>query len=182
MPKSYDDLVAFASNNDRECLMTLCDSLLYKNRQLITFIPDPDSSAMLYSGKIVFGLSSQYTCRIMLKNPVSIGVHMVDTGGQSCYNDSIVFVIKKLILPTVYKKAQATMCRSHHMAYGTNTIPCSIPYQYNVNERALSVADDCKKNKVKTCRVFDSILETELGKYDFSGITIITFPVNLYLE
>lgn len=178
MPENYDDLLLLFP----EDLTTLCDSLFYKNRQQITFIPNPDSSALLYSGKIVMGLYSQYTCKTMLSTPVSMGVHMVDTLGHSCYDDSIVFVIKKLVLPTVYSEARYTNCKKYYMSFASNTIPCSIPYLYDVENKHLSVAEDCRRNDITICGEFDSILEAELGKYEFRGIRLITIPVNLYLE
>lgn len=182
MPGNYDDLLQLFPKEDQDYLVTLCDSLFYKNRQLITFIPNPDSSALLYSGKIVMGLYSQYTCKMMLTTPVSIGFHMVDTLGHSYYDDSIVSIINKLILPTVYNMAQKTNCKRHYITLSSNMIPCSIPYHYNVIDRTLSVAEDCRENNVKTCGEFDNMLESELGKYDFGSIKIITFPVILYLE
>lgn len=71
MPENYDDLLLLFP----EDLTTLCDSLFYKNRQQITFIPNPDSSALLYSGKIVMGLYSQYTCKTYQKNGVFYDVN-----------------------------------------------------------------------------------------------------------
>ncbi len=182
LPANYDDLLQFFSQDDRVHLVTLCDSLFYKNRASITFVPNPDSSALLFDGKIVFGLYSQYTCKIMLETPVQIGFHMVDTGGYSFYDDSVVFIVKKIILPIVCQKAKETMCKKQYMTCETNTVPCSIPYQYDVENRTLSIVEDCRKNNVKTCDELDGILEAELRKYEFSGIKLITFPFNLYSE
>lgn len=182
LPNNYDDLLQFVPRDDHEYLVTACDSLFYKNRELITFIPNPDSSALLYSGKIVFGLYSQYTCKILLETPVQIGVHMVDTEGRCYHDDNVVLVIKKQILPTVYRMAQELNCKKHYRTFESNMIPCSIPYQYDVDNKSLSMVEDCRRISVTTCSEFDSILETEFKKYDFDGIKIITFPVNLYLD
>lgn len=37
-------------------------------------------------------------------------------------------------------------------------------------------------HSLTTCSEFDGVLETEFQKYDFDGIKIIIFPVNLYLD
>lgn len=182
MPGSYDDLLSFASNDDRESLVQLCDSLFYKNRQLITFIPNPDSSALLYSGKVVLGLYSQHSCKEMLTRPVSLDIHMVDTGGRSFHDDRIVFIIKKMILPKVYRDVEKTKCKKYFMVFASNTIPCSIPYQYDVSNNTISLVEDCTNNNIVTCSDFDRLLEIEFRKYVFDGIKLITFPVVLYMD
>lgn len=181
IPDNYDDLICFAPSDDREYLVTLCDSLFYKNRQLITFIPNPDSSALLYSGKIVFGLYSQYSCKDMLTSPVSLGVHMVDTLGHSFYDDSVANVIMRHVLPAVYKKASQTDCEKYYMSYNHNKIVCSIPYLYYVGDKTLVPAESCKRCNIEMCNELVYILEAELRKCVFNGVKLISFPLHLYL-
>ena len=106
MPECYDDLLKFESNDYREILVTICDSLFYKNRKAITFPQNQDSAAMLYLGQVFFALYRQYSCKDMITSPVAKSIGMVNSGGQCFYDDSIVHVIKKQILPAVYSKAK----------------------------------------------------------------------------
>lgn len=182
LPENYDDLICFAPSDDREYLVTLCDSLFYKNRQLITFIPNPDSSALLYSGKIVLGLYSQYSCKDMLTSPVSLGVHMVDTSGHSFYDDSVANIIMRQVLPAVYRKTSQTDCEKYYMSYNHNRITCSIPYLYYVGDKTLVPADVCKRCNIDVCNEIVHILKAELLKCVFNGVKLITFPLHLYLE
>ena len=182
LPKNYDDLICFAPRDDRECLVALCDSLFYKNKQMITFIPNADSSALLYSGKLVLGLYGQYSCKDMLTAPVSMGVHMVDTSGYSFYDDSVANVIMRQVLPVVYKKASQTSCKKYYMTYNNNRITCSIPYLYYVSNKTLEPAEACKMCNIDVCDELVNILDAELRKYVFNGVKLITFPIHLYLE
>ena len=182
LPKDYEDLIQFAPDEFRKALVTICDSLLYKNRQLITFTDNPDSSALLYSGQIIFRLYSQYTCEDMLTGLIAMDIGMIDTVGRSCYDDSIAHIINKIVLPTVYNQMKKKKCKKHYVSVGSSKIVCRVPYLYDVQNKTLSLVGDCKGCNIKTCYDFDRKLEDELGKYDFKGIKLISFPVILYLE
>ncbi len=180
MPECYDDLLAFVPNDYREILVAMCDSLFYKNRKAITFPQNQDSAAMFYLEQVFFALFSQYSCKDMTTNLVVIGFHMVNLDGQSFYDDSIVQIIGNQILPTVYKKAKRTKCKQYYMSIQGNSVPCSIPYLYDVQNKKLSYMEDCKRCNIQTCDEVDRILEAELKKYEFEGVKLITFPVHLY--
>lgn len=180
MPECYDDLLKFESNDYREILVTICDSLFYKNRKAITFPQNQDSAAMLYLGQVFFALYRQHSCKDMITSPVAKSIGMVNSGGQCFYDDSIVHVIKKQILPAVYSKAKKTKCKQYYLSMEGNRVPCSIPYLYDVQNKKLTYMEDCKRCNIQTCDEFDRILEAELKKYDFEGVKLITFPVHLY--